>query len=231
MNKYAFILAVAALATPACATATTSPGTGGAGGSGGSATTSTSTGTPSKCAGILKPNACATCLEGGCCDQVAACSEGDCIACAAGDTTVCTAANQTAATALKTCVDATCDTACNTPAPAQDPTCTAPTPSPSAGTCVTLSATIACNPVTSAPCDTAAGEACDANADGYQCYPDGNTQDLCQTCSATDGFCKGGEACVGVCAKYCCDDGDCGAGKCDLSGKLAGGVGICIGGN
>jgi len=108
-----------------------------------------------------------------------------------------------------------------------------PAISPSNGACVTLSATIKCNPVTNAPCNTAGGEACDTNGTGYECYAPPNDNNLCQPCGDTDGFCKGGQTCgnSATCAKYCCTNNDCGNGTCDKSGMLTGGVGTCSGGN
>ena len=265
MKKYSWILVVAAMAPLfplACGggtTGTTSTGSGG--GSGGGTTTSTTTGHMTTttggttttttggttttsgstgsggapdCSGILNPNACATCLEASCCAELAACNDAACIACSNGDMTMCDATNQAMGDALGACKDTSCKTECTAPPPV-DPTCSTPTPSPSNGACVTLSAKIKCNPVTNAPCNTAMGEACDVTADGYDCYPAPNKQDLCQPCGTkADGFCKGGETCGGVgntCAKFCCDDADCGAGKCDKSAMSTGGVGLCAGGN
>lgn len=73
-----------------------------------------------------------------------------------------------------------------------------------------------CNPVTSAPCNTAAGEACDFNGETgtFTCFTSGNTQDSCQMCNNQNGpWCIGGFTCYSgrnVCRRYCCDDGDCG---------------------
>lgn len=73
-----------------------------------------------------------------------------------------------------------------------------------------------CNPVTNEGC--AAGDACDASQDNtFVCFPPPNDVDLCGTCDNSAGpFCKGGFGCTGMtgCAKYCCDDGDCGSGTC-----------------
>lgn len=76
--------------------------------------------------------------------------------------------------------------------------------------------TASCNPVTNEPC--AAGEACDAsNNDTFQCFPPPNDANVCGMCDNMNGpFCKGGHGCAAKngCAKYCCDDGDCGTGTC-----------------
>ncbi|MEZ4301708.1 MAG: hypothetical protein R3B70_42630, partial [Polyangiaceae bacterium] len=100
--------------------------------------------------------------------------------------------------------------------------------SPSAGSCVVVGGANECNPVTNEGCDTAAGEACDVSADGFVCYPDGNTQSLCDECGVTGSdYCLGGMTCVGKCAKFCCDDGDCGTGTCTKGGFADPAVGFC----
>jgi hypothetical protein len=105
--------------------------------------------------------------------------------------------------------------------------CNPPAESPSAGACVTLGGKIECNPITQEPCDVAAGEACDTNllVDGFACYPTGNVHAVCEACSQVLQFCQPGLTCPelvaegsqaeGQCAKYCCDDNDCGpSGMC-----------------
>jgi hypothetical protein len=95
-----------------------------------------------------------------------------------------------------------------------------PDPVPSAGACVTVAEPIACNPVTNAGCE-GAGQACDANNQGgFNCFDPPNDAALCAACDASAGpFCVAGATCIGeppaaTCAKYCCDDGDCGDGTC-----------------
>ncbi|HZO15537.1 MAG TPA: hypothetical protein VFB62_19830 [Polyangiaceae bacterium] len=87
---------------------------------------------------------------------------------------------------------------------------------PSGGACAATG--FECNPVTNEPCDTAAGEACDiAGIEGFQCYPPPNDTALCKACDQDAGpWCRGGATCLGVdrCAKYCCNDSDCGEGSC-----------------
>ncbi len=92
-----------------------------------------------------------------------------------------------------------------------------------------------CNPVTNAPCAT--GEACDASNMGtFECFPPPNDGKLCGACDNSKGpFCGGGLGCAQKkCAKYCCDDGDCGTGgkctKSDANGPFWPGVnvGICL---
>jgi hypothetical protein len=91
-----------------------------------------------------------------------------------------------------------------------------------------------CNPVTNTGCDATKGEVCDTDGAGsFRCYPketlDPNAAppQLCEGCG-TGNWCAGGLACIdGLgCAKYCCDDGDCGGGFCDTSGT--GTVGVCL---
>jgi hypothetical protein len=94
-----------------------------------------------------------------------------------------------------------------------------------------------CNPVTNAGCDTAAGEACDLDTGNiYNCFPAPNTGTLCTTCSYNSGpFCEGTTHCIdtnssgdnGQCARFCCNDGDCGGGTCDMT-TLPGGAGVCV---
>jgi hypothetical protein len=76
-----------------------------------------------------------------------------------------------------------------------------------------------CNPVTSEPCDTAAGEACDFSDMGqFVCFAPPNTEAQCEPCNNNGGpFCLPGFTCYPpdgrqdiFCRRYCCDDGDCG---------------------
>ena len=115
---------------------------------------------------------------------------------------------------LVACAQDMCNAECFpvTPPPF-DLQCTVPDEPGSAGSCIALGGAITCNPVTNEGC-TGAGAACDINQTGFQCYADGNTQDLCEACSNSDGFCKAGGACLGQCARYCCSDADCLPGHC-----------------
>lgn len=80
-----------------------------------------------------------------------------------------------------------------------------------------------CNPVTDDGCPTD-GTTCDLAPSGFfGCYPPPNTVDVCGTCDPTNGpFCGPDLTCVvgsngGICFRYCCTDGDCGAGgTCDV---------------
>jgi hypothetical protein len=126
--------------------------------------------------------------------------------------------------------------------------CEVPASPPSTGSCVTTSTSgVACNPVTNAPC--VAGQACDITVDstsemvtGFTCYDGPNDATLCAPCSTTGGAsCGGGLSCADVsatflaCARFCCTDADCGAGRClttdgqgrALFGAVASGLGLC----
>lgn len=88
---------------------------------------------------------------------------------------------------------------------------------------------LSCNPVTNEPCDTQANEACDFNGNGgFECFP-GNSAGLCEPCG--DGmWCLGGLTCTNEdqkCAKFCCDDADCGSGTCKKDPVIPE-IGICI---
>lgn len=92
-----------------------------------------------------------------------------------------------------------------------------------------------CNPITNEGCDTAGGEACDFNGAGFQCFPAPNDTDLCGMCDNQNGpFCKPGMHCAqdmdgnANCAAYCCDDADCGKGKCDKTVLGDPAIGICL---
>ncbi len=90
-----------------------------------------------------------------------------------------------------------------------------------------------CNPLTNDGCGE--GQACDANYGTFrfQCFDGPNEVDLCDACGQADGFCAPGSTCLaGDCARFCCDDGDCGPdGVCDHDPLVdfgAGEVGLCL---
>lgn len=134
------------------------------------------------------------------------------------------------------CAQTNCDAECFPPPTPPFPIeCTVPTPNPSMGSCVTLGGGNACNPITQEGC-TGAGASCDVGQNGFQCYADGNTHALCEGCGdgASDGlYCQPGMTCVAQCARYCCDDADCGMGTCTktINGMAifptATGLGVC----
>ena len=256
MTRYALILVAGAMTAAACSstpgTTTTTTGTGGAGEStttatstSGSDATSTTSGTSSgtggagSCVGVFPAGACSTCGEASCCTQGAACDvTAGCIGCVYSSDPSCTAANKPAVDALLACMHASCEAACfPTPPPKTDVTCVVPAPSPSLGACISVGGAVECNPITNAPCDTAAGEACDFQGNGYHCYAGPNDGSLCEACGPSNAgkTCKGGSTCLpgpsGNCGKLCCDNGDCGKGKCDKTDMLPGNVGYCLGGN
>ena len=113
-------------------------------------------------------------------------------------------------------------------------------------TCVTLGGANACNPVSNAAdgggtCDT---QACDSNdMSGYSCFDLSATVAACgETCSTNGNFCDAGYTCTDkdafmgtdihanpVCARWCCDDADCGGGVCVSVNQAAGpGLGVCL---
>jgi hypothetical protein len=255
MNIRPWLLAAAVmtpLAAVACTTGTSGTTSTGSGGSTTSATTGTGdatsttasatssgTGGAGSCIGIFPAGACATCGETKCCPEGAACDVTDgCIGCVYSSDPTCTAANKPVVDALLACMHASCEAACfPAPPPKTDVTCVVPATSPSLGACVAVGGAIECNPITNDPCDTAAGEACDFQGNGYHCYPGPNDKNLCEACGPSNAgsHCKGGSTCLpgpdGNCGKFCCDDGDCGKGKCDKADNLPGKVGYCVGGN
>ena len=77
------------------------------------------------------------------------------------------------------------------------------------------------------------GSACDLDGTGsFQCYPPPNDKALCESCAPTQGvYCAGGMFClygVGRCARYCCDDGDCGSGRCWLDAAALFGADLAV---
>jgi hypothetical protein len=161
---------------------------------------------------LLVSNACNDCISASCCPQLQGCNaDTSCLDCFTGnavDPTVCSmGATRTTLYALTACALHSCFTAC------------VPVP-PS------------CNPVTNAGCMP--GSACDLSADPngqttFACYapPPANTAAICGACDDKTTACLGGSTCFdGQCAKYCCDDGDCGGGVCSPTNAF--GVGICL---
>lgn len=192
-------------------------------------------GAASDCKGTLTgivAAACQTCLETSCCAEVGACHAKDACwnDCFVNHSEAACHADPDGHSlyhALGTCWQSSCAAECA--APTVDLACdNLPAAPPSAGSCVTISATTMCNPVTNAGCTTA-GYACDVSETGYTCYGPPNTRTLCQTCSAAEGYCEPGHRCVGgKCGQYCCDDADCGAtGHCDTT-LAEGGIGVCV---
>jgi hypothetical protein len=110
------------------------------------------------------------------------------------------------------------------------PACDAADMAPSGGSCVPIGGDIQCNPVTNEGCDSAAGEACDLTQSGFTCYPAPNIENICGACGGQgESFCAAGLTCIGTCARFCCDDSDCGTGFCfkDPFAEIAS-VGVCV---
>jgi hypothetical protein len=181
--------------------------TSGAGGGGGG----------SSCSGIVPtPDDCDKCMQTSCCGVFSACSKvPNCIACWEGtidDDSKCeVAAVADALNKVEACAECNCHADC---------------------------VYVQCNPITAEPCDTNGGETCDwgptlANGKGgYVCYAGGGAK-VCEACDpeAVDPECDPGMTCLedASCARYCCNDGDCGAnGKCDHVSTDDPVVGACL---
>lgn len=102
---------------------------------------------------------------------------------------------------------------------------------PSQGECVTIGGPIQCNPVSNEGCNGPGGEVCDYGPGGFTCYPAPNEQEICEACSVGGNTCKERSTCTadGVCAKFCCTDGDCGGTGSCLIGAFN--VGHCVKGS
>jgi hypothetical protein len=105
-----------------------------------------------------------------------------------------------------------------------------------------------CNPVSGEGCTAVLNARCDwiRNANpklqdnGFQCFL-GVDEQVCSACDYTNasaGKCEKNSTCVdaagqfadqGNCAKYCCNDADCGTGSC-VKGQFTGDVGVCFDG-
>ncbi len=90
------------------------------------------------------------------------------------------------------------------------------------GACIGNESNI-CNAISGAGC--AAGKTCEWYSSSYQCVPSTSTKKLCEPCNGP-GDCASGSSCMfgKVCARFCCDDSECGTGKCI---KLGGPAGVC----
>jgi hypothetical protein len=97
-----------------------------------------------------------------------------------------------------------------------------------------------CNPITNEGCGTT-GDACDVGVflglPYFTCFVPPNDAVVCGACNDNNPngpFCSGGSTCFeneATCSRYCCDDGDCGTGTCDMSQFQGLGVGTCITGS
>lgn len=184
-----------------------------------------------QCGGSI-PGECGVCADEGCCAELSTCTaDASCVACI-NDLSSCPAVDSASARradALYGCLAAAqCSGDPCGVNPQPPPNCDPPQVAPSAGACA---AALGCNPITGAGCNTDAGEACDRAGDGtFACFAQGYTNKVCAGCGAT-GWCGVGGTCYGaLCARYCCDDGDCGTGVCSFSalGGLDAPVGLCV---
>lgn len=192
------------------------------------------------CADLLPDDPCGACMTASCCDQVRDCGgQWNCTACLTGfdSAHACTQDPQLAA--LMSCVQTSCAAQCLTATATARATCDAPVVAPSGGACLAPGGAVHCNPVTNEGCNTEAGEACDVSLEGFECYPAPGMLEVCSACGAGAG-CGAGLMCLSGdsanvadrCARWCCDDGDCGSGRCDRSFVPQGGgaIGVCVGG-
>jgi hypothetical protein len=189
------------------------------------------------------PVACSDCVEEHCCEEAAACAaDFNCKECVQSPANGICPQPQTAAPFTR-CIEAHCVTVCPAPDVAifADADCHAPAKSSSGGACGAVGSPNQCNPVTNDGCDADAGAACDvsdvtATGTGFTCFPSENIHELCEPCLYGGDACRPGMTCVGRCARYCCDDSDCGsAGECDKKyifdlyfGHPPAPVGVCL---
>lgn len=199
-----------------CATTPPSPGiTVGPGPGPGPSVASVTTGPPA-CGGFVGGE-CAPCAESFCCDWIAACFDtGGCVDCVA-DPSTCSFSPSGAefADALFQCLWSSCSDTCFS-ATQRQAACDAFLPGGSDGACFTVdNQTSFCNPVKADDCGDIG--VCDVGTNAlFECVPKPiSSAGPCKPCGAS-GFCDPGYACVdGLCARYCCDDSDCGSGHCD----------------
>jgi hypothetical protein len=162
---------------------------------------------------------CEACGATQCCDQASACEEDpDCAPCIAGSpTSSCMSVGTPIAPwkALLDCLGTAGVSSSNGPC----------------ATACAKSNTSLCNAVTNAGCDD--GAACDLDAQGVARCLGAGPGALCAACDATKSiFCGPTLHCLstGACARFCCEDADCGSGRC-VSWPLGGGaLGVCIAG-
>jgi hypothetical protein len=179
---------------------------------------------PPMCTGIFDPSTtCASCAEAACCQEASDCqSNGSCLNyCVSGywpPAEVCaTEAVKQLSDKLAACLKTSCSPQCD----AHD----------------------TCNPVLGTGCGTAAS--CEPFVPGiFGCLTPLGTviAKICETCDLfVDPICGAGMHCfkgtsTSQCARYCCNDADCGTGKCVLDQAIAFGapllddtkLGICL---
>lgn len=187
----------------------TSTGTKGSTGPGPTTTTGVTSGAGGgSCQGVLG-GGCGMCSETNCCNETAACAgDANCSQCLSASPPM-ECATDTLLTDLNTCLAMNCQAQCF---PDQ------------------------CNPVTNEGCAND-GSTCDLSSPGgnFGCFAPPNDVKLCGKCDNNNGpYCGPGLHCSGgFCGQYCCDDGDCGTGKCNLMALAPSGftVGVCEGGS
>lgn len=230
-------LAAVGLALTGCETNwNVSSGSGGAGGKPPTTTVGATTGSGASCeiALALEP-ACTGCLEEQCCNEATACAPGsDCAACAESgevDAAVCEADQSFGA--LRGCALDSCRDLCQSSRFAAG--CDAPASPPSKGACVNVDGVKnQCNPITNGGCDAAKGEACDTDTiAGFRCFVYPGAAGTCEDCGKATGDkigCAGKLTCRAYrCARFCCNDDDCGTGKCFKGSYPDHAVGACGG--
>lgn len=167
----------------------------------------------SGCSALLPADSpCNDCLENDCCDLIIECqADAVCAACLVDDSDVSACVNSAPWQGLYSCLNF-CAAACSGP----------------------------CNPVTNEPCSNTIGghwgchdlSLLGQGRSGFVCLAVGaDGGDQCGACDAPSGaFCKGSMDCNsdGTCARYCCDDGDCGTGTCDKTYLGDPNVGLCV---
>lgn len=231
-------------------------GSGGSGGKGGSGGTGGASGGSSGAGGATDGSgggpvcgaelpwlggdaACRPCLETSCCAELEACNANNhCFECFAFPLeTDCTDTSKPPALALRQCAIAHCNSKC--PYLPLIPQCSAPTTSPSGGSCVTMGSGVVCNAITGEGCDDAS-DVCGISGGSFKCIYGGTKAGLCDECDTSLGpTCESGYYCVRAaisyttmgtyrCARTCCDDGDCPGARCDKSFNLDQGVGVCL---
>lgn len=192
---------------------------------------SVTTGPTFQCAGLIGGE-CGACAEPVCCGELLKCVDSSCVDCFQ-DPSLCEFNEFGAFVAdqLKGCMRNSCSSACF-PGEVVEPACDALPPGGSKGACVTINnQDVLCNPVTNEGCNEF-GAVCDHAESGFACITHPYGTELCGSCGAT-GWCASGHTCVeGRCARYCCDNSDCGSGHCDTT--LQPGtdfpVGVCVAG-
>ncbi len=107
-----------------------------------------------------------------------------------------------------------------------------PAPASGDGYCVQVDGDgYKCNPITSAPCNVAAGETCEFDGSRFACVNMGGSGSApCGVCGVTGSeYCIQGFTCRGLeskCTRYCCDDYQCAFGaQCVMQPPTS--VGIC----